>query len=192
MPRGAKPGDGRMRAAIAAAAALKHQEMVERIATGKQVCPHCRRLLPLETGFTRAPSNASGWASWCRECVTAQQRERRRTEYRKCAECGKPRPSADFTGDRGQVVRCCPACRARKARTSRRKAGHPPGWRRDAWPDTPAIRAAVAAAQYRPAGRVTVAELACCTGSPRIAPDGVFAGVDHSRGCVFAGMAAAR
>jgi len=46
VPRGAQPGDGRMRSAISAASEKRHRLMVEMLATGFRRCGRCRQQLP--------------------------------------------------------------------------------------------------------------------------------------------------
>lgn len=76
MPRGAKPGDGRMVNAIAAAAAAKHARMLAELATGRKRCPRCcepGQTLPLAE-FGRQKHAPSGLHGWCRACVAADKR----------------------------------------------------------------------------------------------------------------------
>lgn len=43
------------------------------VVDGKKPCPRCDRVLPVDC-FTKNKKNASGLASWCRECVAAQRK----------------------------------------------------------------------------------------------------------------------
>jgi hypothetical protein len=75
MPSGARPGDGRISPAIAAAAALHHARLIERIASGKKWCPGCKSWLEL-ADFSPAPSSPDGRHCSCRPCCNAYARAR--------------------------------------------------------------------------------------------------------------------
>jgi len=90
MPRGAVKGDGRMGPAIAAAARVNHQRMLDQLATGKRWCPACSLMLPVGC-FGRNRANPSGLAAYCRPCAAADRRRR----YHLAAEAERQRQAEE-------------------------------------------------------------------------------------------------
>jgi uncharacterized protein (DUF983 family) len=66
MPSGQKSANVR-HAAIAAAARLKHENMLKSLATGKRRCPKCGLTKTLDE-FNKSKSQPSGLHGWCRAC----------------------------------------------------------------------------------------------------------------------------
>lgn len=134
MPRGARPGDGRATAMIAAAAAAKRELLAWRIDSGTKRCSRCATVKGI-TEFGPQPSSPDGRHGWCRPCCAEDKRlaaraARQRLTWRTCTKCGRQAPPEQFTGRRGQPVTWCPDCRARDRERRRRRDGTPPAQRR--------------------------------------------------------------
>jgi hypothetical protein len=90
MPRGHPPGYVPV-AAIKAAARLKHERMLESLATGKRWCPACRQTLVVEA-FAPNRAMPSGLSAYCRTCLNA---DKRRREARRRLEAQRQAALAD-------------------------------------------------------------------------------------------------
>jgi len=80
-------------ATLAASAALKHEDMLASLATGRRRCPRCcdpGETLPLEA-FGRSRSAPSGYHGLCRSCKNADQRDREASRRREAA-AGREHP----------------------------------------------------------------------------------------------------